>query len=315
MEVSSRIGVAIDPGSATKRASDLAAKQFGAISRPQLLQVGFTPTRVRGWVRGGRLHRKYPGVYAYGRPVLGTEGKLAATLLYAGPGSALGGISVLWWMQLLERRPHPTQVDAPGRRSSLAGIRIRHPREVRRSWHRGLPVVALPDALLAATGDLSHDSLRLVLARAEFHHLLDLSEVHAALGRGRPGSAALRAALGAHLPQLARCESPLEIDFVLLCERFRVPLPEPNERIGRWRPDMLWREARLVVELDGEDAHHTPAQLLADERRAADLRTRGFTVDRYGWDQIHHRAAAVAAALRARLMVGASSLPAGDLER
>ena len=170
-----------------------------------------------------------------------------------------------------------------------------------RQWHRGLPVVPLPQALLAAATDLSHDSLRLVLARAEFHHLLHLSSLHAALGSGRPGSTALRAAMAAHLPQLAACESPLEIDFVLLCERFGVPLPEPNVRIGRWRPDMLWREARLVVELDGEGAHHTAAQLAADERRAAELRRRGFTVIRFTWNQVHFDAAAVAADLLTRL--------------
>ena len=107
--------------------------------------------------------------------------------------------------------------------------------------------------------------------------------------------------MAAHLPQLAACESPLEIDFVLLCERFGVPLPEPNVRIGRWRPDMLWREARLIVELDGEDAHRTAAQLAADERRAADLRRRGFTVIRFTWDQVHFQPAAVAADLRQRL--------------
>jgi very-short-patch-repair endonuclease len=107
--------------------------------------------------------------------------------------------------------------------------------------------------------------------------------------------------MAAHFPQLAACESPLEVDFVLLCEQFGLPIPEPNVRIGRWRPDMLWREARLIVELDGEDAHHTPAQLLADERRAADLRSRGFTVIRFTWEQVHFDADAVAADLRARL--------------
>lgn len=166
---------------------------------------------------------------------------------------------------------------------------------------RGLPVVPLSQALLASTTHLRHNSLRLVLARAEFHHLLRLSSLAASLGDGRPGTRAIRAAMAAHLPQLAACESPLEIDFVLLCERFGLPLPEPNVRIGRWRPDMLWRDARLVVELDGKDAHHTPAQLLADERRAAGLRRRGFSVVRYRWEKVHFEPEAVVADLRARL--------------
>jgi len=67
------------------------------------------------------------------------------------------------------------------------------------------------------------------------------------LRSGRPGTAALRAAVDSHLPALARCANGLERDFVLLCERFRLPPPEPNVRVGRHRPDMLWREAKLIV--------------------------------------------------------------------
>jgi len=80
-----------------------------------------------------------------------------------------------------------------------------------------------------------------------------------------------------------------------------LPLPEPNERIGRWRPDMLWRETRLVVELDGRDAHSTTAQLAADARREAELRQLGFTVVRFSWWQVHHDAEAVAARVRSLL--------------
>lgn len=298
MEASSGIRTGIDPRSPAKRASELAAQQFGSIARRQLLRIGFSPTRVRGWVTCGRLHPRYPGVYAYGRPDLGTEGEHAAALLYAGSGAALGSISALLWLELLDRRPRQIHIDAPGYAMSRDDIAIRHPAVVRRSWHNDLPVVPLPQALVASTAHLRHNSLRLVLARAEFHHLLHLPELHAALGPGRPGTTAVRTALGAHLPQLARCESPLEIDFVLLCERFRIELPEPNPRIGRWRPDMLWRGRRLIVELDGRDAHSTPAQIAADTRRQAELERMGFTVARFTWDEVQFEPDAVAAKLR-----------------
>lgn len=107
--------------------------------------------------------------------------------------------------------------------------------------------------------------------------------------------------MDAHLPQLARCANGFERDFVLLCERFRLPLPEPNRRIGRYRPDMLWREAKLIVELDGEDAHSTPAQLEADAARQAVLERLGYTVIRLTWEEVSFRADAVACRLRAYL--------------
>lgn len=159
----------------------------------------------------------------------------------------------------------------------------------------------LPQALLDAAGSLGHDSLRLVVARAEFRGLLDLRALHAALGPGRRGSVALRAAMAAHLPQLAACTNQLEIDFVLLCERHDVPLPEPNPRIGRYRPDMLWRSHGLIVELDGHDAHHTAAQLDADERRSTELTRRGFTVIRFTWADVHDRPDEVISELRRHL--------------
>ena len=229
---------------------------------------------------------------------------MAAALLYAGRGAALGGISALWWLGLLERRPGGIHIDAPGDTASRGDVLIRHPRSVPRQWVRGLPVVELPQALLAATEQLSHNSLHLVLARAEFRQILNLPSLHAALGQGRPGSRALRAALGRHLPQLAACASPLEVAFLLLCERFRLPLPEPNPRIGRWRPDMLWREARLIAELDGKHAHSTPAQIAADRRREAALRSLGFSVTRFTWDQVQFEAEQVAATVRSLLRAG-----------
>ena len=301
MDGETRIEGSRDPRNASRRASEIARRQFGAIARRQLLEVGYSPTRIRDWLRCERLHRRYPGIYALGRPDLNASGELAAGLLFAGRGAALGGLTALWWQGLLNRRPDLVHVDAPGRRTSRDDLCIRHPDAVRQNWCRGLPVVPLPEALLVATGALSHHSLRLVLARAEFKQMLSLPSLNAALADGRRGSAAVRAALDAHLPQLAHCANGFERDFVLLCERRRLPLPEPNPRIARYRPDMLWREARLIVELDGRNAHSTPAQLAADARRQAELETMGYAVLRFTWAEVEFEPERVAAIVRNRL--------------
>ena len=265
----------------SRRAAELAGRQFWAIARRQLLDVGVSKARVRSWIRSGRLHRVLPGVYAWGRRELSVPGLLAARLLYAGPGSALTGVTALWWLELLSRQPHATDIASPARVSSRHGLRISHPAIVERSEVRGLPVVPLPSALLAAAPELSHNTLRLVLARAEFQRLLSLIELEHTLGRGRSGSTKLRDAMDAHLPQLARCANRYERDFVLLCELHGFPIPEPNTRIGRYRPDMLWEGRRLIVEIDGKRAHSTAAQLAGDRRRQADLEQLGYTVVRF----------------------------------
>ena len=307
MAVSSGITDLTGHYSRTKRASRLAERQFGAIARRQLREIGFSEARIRSWLADERLHVRYPGVYALGRRDLGTEGEMAAALLFAGPGAALAGLSALWWMELLGRRPAQIHVDAPGDKRSSHGIVIRHPRRVERIEHRRLPSVPLPRALLRASEQLSHDSLRLVLARADFHRILDLQALHDATGRGVAGSRALRAALAAHLPQLARCANALERDFVLLCERFSLPIPEPNVRIGRYVPDMLWPDLRLIVELDGADAHSSAAQLQADAARQAALEAQGFTVIRFGWDDVHATPENVAAQVRSAMIAACES--------
>lgn len=282
-------------------ASELAQRQFAAIARRQLLEAGFSSRRVKSWLASGRLHRRYPGIYIWGRPDTGTEGDLAAALLYAGRGSALGGISALWWQGLLEHRPRLIHVDAAGRRRAHADVRIRHPHRISRTGVGGIPVNCLPEVLLAATAHLEHDSLRLVLARAEFKQLLSLPSLQSSLGPGRAGSAALRAAMDAHLPQLARCANGFERDFVLLCERFGLPIPEPNVRIGRYVPDMLWRGRRLIVELDGKDAHSSPAQINRDAARQAHLESLGYVVIRFTWAEVSFRAEWVATRVRLAL--------------
>ena len=296
---------------AVERASELAGRQFGAVSRRQLLDLGNSHSRIDHWLHSGRIHPRHRGVYAWGRPELSTEGELAAGLLYAGPGAALASLSALWWQQLLNRRPEPTLIASPRRCRPTHGVRAAHVPDLTRHLHNRLPVVPLPEALLAAAPLLSRNALRLVLARAEYERLLDRADVEAVLRSGRPGTPALRAAVDAHLPALAACANEYERDYVLLCERSGLPVPEPNERIGRHRPDMLWREQRLIVEIDGKRAHSTPAQLTADARRQAELERRGFALLRFTAAAVRADPERVAAATRQALAAARSIRQSG----
>ena len=301
MEIPSRIHLAQRDQIATKRAGDLARRQFGPIARRQLLRVGFTPARIGRWVAAERLFPKYDGVYAWGRPDLPEKGELAAGLLFAGHGAMLTGLVELWWLGLLHRRPDLLDIDAPGRVGSCADLRIHHPRVIAPQWHEGLPVGPLPRAILLASEALGFDSTRLVLARAEFERILSLTDLERELGSGRPGSRLVRRAMDAHLPQLARCANVFERDFVLLCERHGLPIPEPNVPKGRFVPDMTWEDRKLIVELDGKDAHRTPAQKQRDKRRQEWLEARGYTVIRFTWAEVQFAERSVVAMLVAHL--------------
>ncbi len=142
--------------------------------------------------------------------------------------------------------------------------------------------------------DASFHELRKALAQADYRHHAEVEALASTMGRGRPGSAKLRKALETHLPQLARTETPLEDEFVLLCERYGLPIPEPNVWIGPYRVDAIWRDERVIVELDSKAAHSSAARRLVDHRRDLFLRRLGYLVRRYSWYQVFREPEAVA---------------------
>jgi very-short-patch-repair endonuclease len=58
------------------------------------------------------------------------------------------------------------------------------------------------------------------------------------------------------------------------------------------RPDLLWPEDRLIVEIDGPE-HLEPAHFAADRRRDVDLQLAGYAVLRFTNAEIQHDVAAV----------------------
>jgi very-short-patch-repair endonuclease len=167
--------------------------------------------------------------------------------------------------------------------------------------HRGLPVTPVARTLLDLASVAPFEQVRKALAQADFRRRIDLEAIDAISGPGRAGSAHLKRALRLHRPEYARTLSPREDLLLDLCRRHRLPFPEVNVPIGPYRADALWREARLIVEVDGGDAHGTIAQMRSDRERDLWLREAGFDVRRYSGVQITKRRRAVAADIRRAL--------------
>jgi very-short-patch-repair endonuclease len=79
------------------------------------------------------------------------------------------------------------------------------------------------------------------------------------------------------------------------------------------RVDALWRERSLAVELDGGAAHSGLAAMKRDREREMALRSMGFRVVRYSWDQITRRPEQVTADLRRLLETPGSARPRAGL--
>jgi len=243
----------------------------------------------------------HPGVYAVGHTSLGVLGRVHAALLYCGAEAALSHTTAAWWWRLIDVAPRTVHITVPGRRRSLPTVRVHHARGARVAIHNHLPVTDVPRTLLDLAAALSFADLRRTLAEADHLQLLHRGAVEAQLGRGRRGSRNLRLALTHHLPSLAHTLSVLEERFLLLCEDAGVPLPEVNVLVAGLKVDALWRARRLVVELDGHDAHGYPAAAERDRRRELTLRDAGYDVRRYTWQQVTEQADRVIADLRTGL--------------
>lgn len=252
----------------------------------QLRDCGLSPSSADRWRQDGRLHTIYPGIYALGHPKIPIEGRLVAALLHAGPGAVLSHHTAAWWWRLLEPEPRVIDVSAPGRHSSLDGVRVHHPRMIEGTRTRRLPVTTVPRTLLDVASRSSTDEVRRTLAQADYHRLLVVEDVAAVCGPGRLGSVRLRAALERHEPRIAMTRSELERRFLKECEAAGIALPEVNVVIEGWTVDALWRAERVVVELDGRDNHSSPGQIERDRRKELQLRAAGYVVVRYTWAQV-----------------------------
>jgi hypothetical protein len=105
-------------------------------------------------------------------------------------------------------------------------------------------------------------------------------------GRGVPGSAVLREAMGRPQPLFARARSPFEIKLIVALEETNTPLPEINEEIGDITPDAVWRDQMVVVQCDGRDNHDSWAQRQRDMREDKALRGLGYFPIRYTYEQL-----------------------------
>jgi len=98
-----------------------------------------------------------------------------------------------------------------------------------------------------------------------------------------------------------RVRSDLEEEFLALCVNHRLPSSETNVKIGRHEVDFLWREHKLVVEIDSFLYHQGSVAFQEDHARDLALRRCGYTVLRFTEKQLEDEPENVAADVAAAL--------------
>jgi hypothetical protein len=129
---------------------------------------------------------------------------------------------------------------------------------------------------------------------------------------GRRGAASLRACLQRlGLVSTGISRSVLEDRFLALLSRLDLPAPETNVRLEiaslRIEADCLWREQKVIAELDGYEAHGTRAAFEGDRARDRRLQAAGWRAVRVTWQQVRARDRQLIEDLR-RLLTPKSSI-------
>jgi very-short-patch-repair endonuclease len=77
-------------------------------------------------------------------------------------------------------------------------------------------------------------------------------------------------------------------------------------KVDRYEVDLLWREQRLIVEVDGWEAHRSRSAFEEDRARDARLTLLGYRVVRFTWRQGTTNRTTVAKTIRSLLRARAA---------
>ena len=272
----------------------LARRWHGVVTTRQLVAAGIGADAIRHRVKHGWLLRLHRGVYQVG-PVAARYGREMAALLATGPGAALShhSAAAVWGF----RPAHEGDVHVTvlrGRGAPRPGIRVHRSASLQAAVRAGLRLTTPARTLLDLATDLPPDDLERAVEQAIVLKLTTDTEIAAQCEHGNRGAARLRRALLIE-PGLTR--SKAERQLRRLIRSAQLPRPVTNVRVAGWEVDLLWREQRLVVEVDGFAFHGSRHAFERDRRRDADLVAAGYRVVRFTWRQIKYEPAAVIARL------------------
>jgi very-short-patch-repair endonuclease len=271
---------------ALRRAARLAGRRHGILTEEQLRGLGLSRGQIGRELASGRIHRLHRGVYLLG-PLLSQRGRELAAVLACRPDAVLSHRSAACHWKLLPypADPGPVDVTVAGRNPGRPrGIRVHRVAAIERREVRirdEIPVTCPARTILDLAGAGSARDLEQAVAEALALRLTNRSELVAMIDRHprRPGARALRRLLDADRTP-ARTRSRAEERLLSLIRRAGLPEPAVNAQVGRWEVDFLWREKRLVVEVDGYASHSSPWAFERDHTKTAELQAAGFAVRR-----------------------------------
>lgn len=275
----------------------LARRQHGTVTRPQLIELGWSDGEIRGLVGRGVLGRASPGVYVVAGTADSWRRRLRVELHRAGDLSVVSHRAAAGLWSLDRFRPGHLDVSAPwsGARTG-SGVRLHRSTDLPardRTTVDGLPVTTATRTLVDLGRYLGAPRLRAMMDDAVRRNLTSYEELHrrhVELARpGRRGGPAVRDALADRPGGSVAPGSAFEAGVRDLLVRAGLPEPTLQHAVVcgdvTYLLDLAWPGLLVAVECDGFRFHRTPDQLEHDARRGTQLTRRGWLVHHVTWRQ------------------------------
>jgi hypothetical protein len=256
-----------------------AAKQFGYITRAQLLAIGLGSRAIDYRIATGRLIPVYRGVYAVGSVNITPLGRATAAVLACGDQAALshGSGTSLWGFY--KYSDMPLEVIAPTVHTHK-GIKVHRSRTLARgdiTRQLGVRVTTPERTALDIAPRLNDKRLKRVVNDARHAGYLHLDALADVLARNptHPGTKRLNPFVETRTNPT---RSPLEDDFAVFCRRYGLPTPVTNTYLFGREIDAWFPVERVIVELDGRQFHEDTFE--SDRDRDADMLAAGIVTVR-----------------------------------
>jgi len=240
-------------------------------------------------------------VYAVGHPRITRRGRWIAAVFAGGVGAALSHQAAGAHHDLRSWTGRPT-ITVPSWRASSRAIEIHTTLlpadEI--TVIEGIVTTTVPRTIFDLASVLDRHGLDQVIREAEVRRLSDPLSLPDLLERypGRRGTATLRSALAELEVGGGVTKKELEARFARFLDDEGLSLPERNAAIHLGDrfivPDCLWRDHRMIVELDGHDVHDRRIQSDSDKERDRELLLLGWHVIRVTWRHLHQGRAKLA---------------------
>ena len=254
--------------------------------------MGVPPGTIDEWIRAERLHPIHAGVYAVGHPVLAPGAKRLAAVLACGPTALLSHRSAAELWNLIEPRNRSAlQVTVPGHGiSGPESVHVHRTLELRpyeRGTCKGIPVTSPARTIFDFACQATRAELEAAYERGLIDKRFDRDDMirMAMRHRGRRGITKVRALIDRDAPPSVTVQEAHRL-LLELIRSSSLPHPKTEVQIGRYRADILWHEAMLIVEMDSSKWHTTPGRIARDKRRDAELAELGYLTVRVTWDDI-----------------------------